>query len=47
LPEQAVVKVRVRIDTRQYLDQLSWHPTDNGWRITAKSFHIEHDYETP
>ena len=43
-PTQAVVKVRVRIDTQQYLDQLSWHLTSGGWRITAKSFHIERTY---
>jgi hypothetical protein len=44
-PTQAVVKVRVRIDTQQYLDQLSWHRIDGNWRITAKSFHVERTYE--
>ena len=44
-PTQAVVKVRVRIDTQQYLDQLSWHCIDGAWRITAKSFHVERIYE--
>jgi hypothetical protein len=44
-PTQAVVKVRVRIDTQQYLDQLSWHCIDGAWRITAKSFHVERTYE--
>jgi putative lumazine-binding protein len=44
-PTQAVVKVRVRIDTQQYLDHLCWHFIDGGWRITAKSFHVERTYE--
>jgi hypothetical protein len=42
---QAVVKVRVRIDTLLYLDHLSYHCIDNAWLITAKSFHVEHRYE--
>jgi len=44
-PTQAIVKVRVRIDTQQYLDYLSWHCIDGTWRITAKSFHVEREYE--
>ena len=44
-PTQAIVKVRVRIDTQQYLDYLSWHQIDGAWRITAKSFHVERTYE--
>jgi hypothetical protein len=44
-PAQAVVKVRVRIDTQQYVDQLCWHCIDGAWRITAKSFHVERSYE--
>src|ERR1700740_3594053 len=39
-PTQAIVKVRVRIATQQYLDYLSWHCIDGAWRITAKSFHV-------
>jgi hypothetical protein len=46
-PTQAVVKVRVRIDTVLYLDYLSYHCIDDAWLITAKSFHIERRYETP
>jgi hypothetical protein len=38
---QALAKVRVRIDTLQYLDYLAYHRIDGAWRITAKSFHIE------
>ncbi len=44
-PTQAMVKVRVRIDTQQYLDYLAWHRIDGAWRITAKSFHVERTYE--
>src|SRR5215475_8453702 len=44
-PTQAVVKVRVRIDSQQYVDQLAWHCIDGEWRITAKSFHVERVYE--
>jgi hypothetical protein len=44
-PTQAIVKVRVRIDTQQYLDYLAWHCIAGVWRITAKSFHIERIYE--
>lgn len=44
-PTQAIVKVRVRIDTLQYLDHLAWHQIDSAWRITAKSFHVERRYE--
>lgn len=44
---QALVKVRVRIDTVQYLDYLSYHRVDSGWLITAKSFHIEQRYDAP
>src|SRR5882724_4652198 len=44
---QAVVKVRVRIDTVQYLDYLSYHCINGSWLITAKSFHVEQRYETP
>jgi len=42
---QALVKVRVRIDTLQYLDYLSYHRIKGEWLITAKSFHVERRYE--
>jgi Putative lumazine-binding len=42
---QAVVKVRVRIDTVLYLDYLAYHCIDGAWLITAKSFHVERRYE--
>ncbi len=44
-PTQALVKVRVRIDTILYLDYLAYHCIDGAWLITAKSFHIERRYE--
>jgi putative lumazine-binding protein len=44
---QAVVKVRVRVDTVQYLDYLSYHCLNGVWLITAKSFHVERRYEAP
>jgi hypothetical protein len=44
-PTQAVVKVRVRVDTLLYLDYLSYHRINNAWLVTAKSFHVEHRYE--
>jgi hypothetical protein len=46
-PTQALVKVRVRIDTMQYLDYLSYHCINDAWLITAKSFHIERRYDVP
>ena len=46
-PTQAVVKVRVRINSIQYLDYLSYHCISGAWLITAKSFHVERRFETP
>jgi Putative lumazine-binding len=43
-PTQALVKVRVRIDTNLYVDYLSYHAIDDAWLITAKSFHIERTF---
>jgi Putative lumazine-binding len=45
-PTQAVVKVRVRIDSVQYLDYLAYHCISGAWLITAKSFHLEQHFET-
>jgi hypothetical protein len=45
-PTQAMVKVRVRIDTIQYLDYLSYHRIGGAWLITAKSFHVEQRFAT-
>jgi hypothetical protein len=46
-PTQAVVKVRVRVDTIQYLDYLSYHCIGGTWLVTAKSFHVERRFVTP
>jgi hypothetical protein len=40
-PSQAIMKVRVRIDTILYIDHLALHLVDGKWLVTAKSFHIE------
>jgi hypothetical protein len=45
-PSQAVVKVRVRIDAILYVDYLCFHLIDGQWLITAKSFHVEHRFES-
>jgi len=45
-PTQAVVKVRVRIDAILYVDYLCFHLIDGKWLVTAKSFHIEHRFES-
>ena len=39
--DQALVKVRVRINTIVYVDYLSFHHVDGDWRVTSKSFHVE------
>ncbi|KJC50918.1 hypothetical protein UP09_02310 [Bradyrhizobium sp. LTSP885] len=45
-PDQALVKVRVRIDTIIYVDYLSFHLVNGCWLVTAKSFHAEKRFET-
>jgi hypothetical protein len=42
-----MVKVRVRIDTVQYIDYLSFHCIKGNWLITAKSYHVERRFEAP
>jgi Putative lumazine-binding len=44
-PTQALVKVRVRIDSILYVDYLSFHLVGGEWLVTAKSFHIERRFE--
>lgn len=46
-PSQALVKVRVRIDTVLFVDYLSFHLIGTSWLVTAKSFHIERRFEQP
>ena len=38
---QALVKVRVRIHDKVFVDHLSLLHIDGAWRITAKTFHLE------
>jgi hypothetical protein len=40
-PTQAMVKVRVRINTNLYVDYLTYHRIDGEWLITSKGFHTE------
>jgi hypothetical protein len=44
-PDQAMVKLRVRIDAILYLDYLAFHMIAGAWRVTAKSFHIERRFD--
>ncbi|KJC59751.1 hypothetical protein UP10_16540 [Bradyrhizobium sp. LTSPM299] len=44
--DQALVKVRVRINTIIYVDYLSFHLVNGCWLVTAKSFHAEKRSET-
>ena len=38
---QAVVKVRVRINTTVFVDHLTYHWIDGEWLITAKAYHVD------
>lgn len=38
---QAFTKVRVRVNTMQFVDYLTWHRIDGAWLITSKGFHVE------
>ena len=40
-PDQALAKVRVRINTIVYVDYLNYHRVDGEWLVSAKSFHVE------
>jgi hypothetical protein len=40
-PTQALVKVRVRINTVVFVDYLTYHRVDGTWLITNKAFHVE------
>jgi Putative lumazine-binding len=44
-PSQALVKVRVRINTILYVDHLAFHLVGGSWLVTAKSFHIERRFD--
>ncbi len=37
--DQALVKIRVRINKAVYVDCLAYHRIDGDWLVTAKGFH--------
>jgi Putative lumazine-binding len=39
--DQALVKVRVRINAVVFVDHLTYHRIDDDWLITSKAFHVE------
>jgi Putative lumazine-binding len=39
--DQALVKVRVRINTVVFVDYLTYHRIEGNWLITSKAFHVE------
>jgi hypothetical protein len=44
---QALVKVRVRINAILYVDYLGYHRVDGDWLITSKAFHVESENLQP
>lgn len=40
-PDQALAKLRVRINAVVFLDYLLYHRVEGHWLVTAKSFHVE------
>lgn len=38
---QAMAKVKVRIDAAVFIDYLTFHRVDGEWRITSKAYHLE------
>jgi hypothetical protein len=40
-PTQALVKLRLRIDTTVFVDYLTYHRVDGAWLVTNKAFHVE------
>jgi hypothetical protein len=40
-PTQALVKLRVRVNTTVFVDYLTYHRVDGAWLVTNKAFHIE------
>lgn len=43
---QALVKVRVRINTIVFVDYLTYHRIDGDWLITSKAYHVERHLAT-
>jgi hypothetical protein len=40
-PNQALVKVRVRIGATVFVDYLTYHRFETDWLITSKAYHVE------
>ncbi|MBV9065616.1 MAG: nuclear transport factor 2 family protein [Methylobacteriaceae bacterium] len=40
-PTQALVKLRVRINTAVFIDYLTFHKIEGNWLITSKAYHLE------
>ena len=45
-PDQALAKVRVRINTIVYVDYLNYHRVEGEWLVSSKSFHVESNSAT-
>jgi hypothetical protein len=41
--DQALAKVRVRINTTVYVDYLNYHRVEGEWLVSSKSFHVENN----
>ena len=41
--EMAFVKVRLRINSMVFVDDLTWHRFQGNWLISSKGFHLEAD----
>jgi Putative lumazine-binding len=39
--DQALVKIRVRINAVVFVDYLTYHRIEGNWLITSKAFHVE------
>jgi len=39
-PDQALVKLRVRINTAVFIDYLTYHRINGSWIITSKAYHL-------
>ena len=39
--DQALVKLRVRINTAVFIDYLTYHRINGTWLITSKAYHLE------
>ena len=40
-PTQALVKVRLRLNTAVFIDYLTYHRIEGEWLITSKGYHLE------